>query len=185
VGTNVLSVAGSVDQGGGSVPPASSAGAGSSGAAPAAGAPAAIVSAAIYDPQGDGQAENDGDVPKSYDNDPSTSWSTLEYRNSPTFGNLKGGVGIMYDLGSAQNLAGVTLTTSTPGIKVEVRTGDRPDGALDSYQVGASGTVDGTTDLNFGQPATSRFVLVWVTSLVDGGQGFTGSLSEVVVHSAG
>ncbi|WP_448626262.1 protein kinase family protein [Geodermatophilus sp. URMC 64] len=185
-GSNVLSVAGSVDEVGGSTPqPSSSADAGSSSAAPAAGAPAAIVSAEVFDPEGDGQPENDDEVPNSYDNDPSTAWSTLTYRGSPAFGNLKPGVGILYDLGSDQNLAAVTLTTSTPGITVEVRTGGSPDGALDSYAVAASGTVDGTTDLTFAQPTTARFVLVWVTGLVETGDGFSGELAEVVVRTAG
>jgi hypothetical protein len=185
IGTNVLTVADSVDEVPGSTPPAgSSASAQSSSAAAQPGAPIAIVSADVFDPEGDGQPENNGDVPLSYDNDPSTSWSTLEYRGSPAFGNLKDGVGIMYDLGSDQNIAGVTLTTSTPGIKVEVRTGEDPDGDLDSYAVGATGTVDGTTDLTFDKPAKGRFLLVWVTALVPSEGGFQGDLAEVAVHAA-
>jgi hypothetical protein len=185
IGTNVLTVADSVDEVPGSTPPAgSSSSAQSSSAAAQPGAPIAIVSAGVYDPQGDGEPENDDDVPLSYDNDPSTAWSTLEYRGSPDFGNLKDGVGIMYDLGSDQDIAGVTLTTSTPGIKVEVRTGEDKDGALDSYAVGATGTVDGTTDLTFDKPATGRFLLVWVTQLVPSEGGFSGDLAEVVVHAA-
>jgi hypothetical protein len=185
IGTNVLTVADSVDEVPGSTPPAGSASsAQSSSAAAQPGAPIAIVSADVFDPEGDGEPENDGDVPLSYDNDPSTSWSTLEYRGSPAFGNLKDGVGIMYDLGSDQNIAGVTLTTSTPGIKVEVRTGEDPAADLDSYAVGATGTVDGTTDLTFDKPAKGRFLLVWVTGLVPSEGGFQGDLAEVVVHAA-
>jgi eukaryotic-like serine/threonine-protein kinase len=184
IGTNVLTVADSVDEVNGSTPPAGSSSAQSSSAAAQPGAPIAIVSADVFDPQGDGEPENDREVPLSFDNDPSTAWSTLEYRGSPEFGNLKDGVGIMYDLGGDQNIAGVTLTTTTPGIKVEVRTGGDPDGALDSYAVGATGTVDGTTDLTFDKPASGRFVLVWVTSLVPSEGGFQGDLAEVVVHAA-
>jgi hypothetical protein len=184
LGTNVLTVADSVDEVPGSTPSGGSSSAQGSGAAPEPGAPVAIVSADVFDPEGDGEPENDQDVPLSYDNDPSTSWSTLEYRGSPAFGNLKDGVGILYDLGSDQNLAGVTLTTSTPGIAVEVRTGDDADGTLDSYALAASGTVDGTSDLTFDKPATGRFVLVWVTGLVSSADGFQGDLAEVVVHSA-
>jgi hypothetical protein len=185
IGTNVLTVAGSVDEVHGSTPSAGASSAPSSSAtARQGGAPIAIVGADVYDPQGDGEPENDREVPQSYDNDPSTSWSTLEYRGSPAFGNLKDGVGIVYDLGSDQKIAGVTLTTSTPGIKVEVRTGENKDGALDSYPVGASGTVDGTSDLTFDKPVTGRFVLVWITGLVPSAGGFQGDLAEVVVHAA-
>jgi hypothetical protein len=184
IGTNVLTVADSVDEVHGSTPSAGASSAQSSGAAAQPGAPIAIVNADVYDPEGDGEPENNGDVPQSYDNDPSTAWSTLEYRGAPTFGNLKDGVGIMYDLGSDQKVAGVTLTTTTPGIKVDVRTGEDPNGPLDSYAVGASGTVDGTSDLTFDKPATARYVLVWVTSLVPSEGGFSGDLAEVVVHGA-
>ncbi|MGY1615885.1 hypothetical protein ACI797_04015 [Geodermatophilus sp. SYSU D00691] len=184
-GTNVLSVAGSVDEVPGSTPPPTSTSGSASSSAPATGAPAAIVSAEVYNPEGDGEPENDDDVPLSFDGDPGTAWSTLTYFRSPAFGNLKSGVGIMYDLGSEQQLAGVTVTTSTPGITVEVRTGGEPDGPLDAYQVAASGTVDGETPLQFQQPATARFVLVWVTGLVPSDDGFAGDIAEVAVSSAG
>ena len=188
-GTNVLSVAGSVDDSGGSTPPAqstSSSAAGSSSSAPAPGGPTAtIVTGEVFDPEGDGEPENDDDVPLTFDGDPSTSWSTLEYRGSPNFGNLKAGVGIVYDLGREQPLSGVTLTTTTPGATVEVRTGDDADGDLDSFAVAASGTLEATGDLTFQQPVNARFVLVWVTGLVSGTDGYTADLSEVVVHTAG
>ena len=53
----------------------------------------------MFDPEGDGEPENDSDVPLAFDGDPSTAWSTLEYRGSPDFGNLKDGVGLLLDLG--------------------------------------------------------------------------------------
>jgi putative peptidoglycan lipid II flippase len=187
-GTNVLSVAGSVDQVRGSAPPASSAAAAagsSTAAAPSPGGPTArIVSGQVFDPGGDGAPENDRQVPLSYDGDPSTAWSTLQYR-SAALGNLKPGVGIVYDLGSAQSLAGVTVTTSTPGATVEVRTGADAKGDLDSFAVAAQGTLQATTDLTFPQPVSARFVLVWVTGLVGGGEGFHADLAEVAVHTAG
>jgi eukaryotic-like serine/threonine-protein kinase len=190
-GTNVLSVAGSVGDVTGSAPSAgTSAGAGTSSAAAsapssAAGRAATIVSGRVFDPEGDGEPENDKDVPLSYDGDPSTSWSTLQYRGSPDFGHLKSGVGIVYDLGSAQSLSGVSVTTTTPGATVEIRTGDNGDGDLDSFAVAASGKLDATSDLTFASPVTARFVLVWVTGLVEGGDGYSADLSEVAVHAAG
>ncbi len=51
-----------------------------------------------------------------------------EYRGSPAFGNLKDGVGLLLDLGAAQELAGVTLTSTAPGATVEIRTGDTAGG---------------------------------------------------------
>jgi hypothetical protein len=187
VGNSLLSVSDEVDSTPGATPtaPASSAPAEDS-AAPssAAAGPVALAAGAVFDPFGDGEPENDDEVPATFDGDPATTWSTLNYRGSADFGNLKPGVGVVYDLGSEQAVAGVTLTTTTPGIVVEVRTGDAPDGELDSFAVAAAGTVDGTAELAFDEPVTTQFVLVWVTGLVPAEDGFAGTLAEVAVTPA-
>jgi eukaryotic-like serine/threonine-protein kinase len=138
----------------------------------------------VFDPFGDGEPENNGDAPQSFDGDPATSWSTLNYRGSAAFGNLKPGVGVLYDLGSEQQLAGVTVTSTTPGATLEIRTGDSADGQLDSFATAGSGTVDGTAEFTFDEPATARYVLVWITGLVPVDDGAQADLAEVVVHAA-
>ncbi|MDK3255153.1 hypothetical protein [Blastococcus capsensis] len=187
-GSSVLSVADSVDESiDGSTPPPSSAPAAGE-AAPesvAPGAVAAIEAAEVFDPFGDGEPENDGDVPLSYDGDPATGWSTLTYRGSPAFGNLKPGVGVLYDLGSVQQLAGVSLDSPSTGAPVEVRTSDSTGAAPEDFALAADGTLDESTDLPFEEPVTARYVLVWLTGLVDGPDGFSAQLDEVEVRTAG
>jgi hypothetical protein len=180
LGSNVLSVAGSVDDVR-STSPAASASASSSG--PQAGQPVAIQSAAVYDPFGDGQPENDNEVPQSFDGNPTTAWNTLQYR-AAALGNLKPGVGVLYDLGSPQALASATITTSLPGATMEIRVGDQSRGSLDSYQVAGSATVTGTTDIRFAKPVTGRYVLVWITKLPAVPAGFQANVAELVLHSA-
>jgi eukaryotic-like serine/threonine-protein kinase len=189
-GNNVLSVAGSVDQAGSTPSTSASAGptsapAASSPAAPVAGAAVPVSAAAIYNPFGDGDPENDDDVQRSVDGDPTTAWSTVTYRGSAAFGNLKPGVGVVYDLGSAQALAGVTITTTLPGSTVQVRTGDAPDGDLDAFPVAGTATLTGTDDVAFSAPVTARYVLVWVTGLSGVADGFQADLAEVAVTAAG
>jgi hypothetical protein len=139
----------------------------------------------VFDPFGDGEPENDRQVPQSYDGNPTTAWKTLDYRGSADFGNLKPGVGVVYDLGGPQALTGVTLATTLPGSAVEVRVGDSPDGDLDSFRVVSStDALTSGTPLTFDQPVTARYVLVWVTSLVEGPQGYTADLSEVSFTAA-
>jgi hypothetical protein len=186
VGSAMLSVAGSADDTEGSTPPPPSAPAPDSGGTPIApaGAPVAIVSGTVLDPQGDGDPDHPEDVPLAFDSDPSTSWSTYEYRGSPAFGNLKDGVGLLLDLGSAQELAAVTLTSPAPGATVEIRTGDAPSDDVNSFDVAADGTVDGS-ELAFDEPVTARYVLVWITGLVATDNGFSAEISEVTVNSAG
>jgi hypothetical protein len=187
LGNNVLSVVGNVEDVDGSTPApsaGSSTGGSSATPAPAAGSPATITAADLFDPFGDGEPENDDEVPQTYDGDPETTWSTLVYRGSADFGNLKPGVGVVYDLGSEQSLAGVTITTTQPGATVEVRTGGTPDDDLDAFTVAASGELTGTDDLTFSSPVSSRYVLVWVTGLASTDDGFSADLAEVSVTTA-
>ncbi|MGY1740467.1 MULTISPECIES: hypothetical protein [unclassified Blastococcus] len=189
-GTKVLSVAGPDDDGaGGSTPPSSSVPqetAGEEAAPPPADVPAAtITSGTLYDPQGDGEPENPGAVPLSFDGDPGTAWSTVNYRGSAAFGGLKDGMGIVYDLGSDQALAAVTITTTTPGATMEVRVGGAPEADVAEWSVAAAGTIDGTTELAFDEPVTTRYLLVWVTSLTEGDDGFSAAIAEVTLRPAG
>ncbi|KGH48454.1 hypothetical protein IN07_01995 [Modestobacter caceresii] len=192
-GTNVLSVAGSVEGGpSGSTPESSTTAAAAPApgeepapAPPAAGAPVPLTGAAVFDPFGDGEPENDAEVPLSFDGDPGTAWSTLNYRGSADFGNLKPGVGVLYDLGSEQTVSSVALQTTRPGSTVEVRTGGSPEAGLEAFDVAASAELTGEDVLEFAEPATTRYVLVWVTSLVPVDEGFSADLAEVGVTAAG
>ncbi|SEP12345.1 protein kinase family protein [Trujillonella endophytica] len=187
-GTNVLSVADGTDDGSGtSAPPSSSVPQDSAPAEepPTGELPAAtIASSTLFNPQ-DSDPENDGDVPLTHDGDTGTAWSTVTYSSSPDFSGLKDGVGIVYDLGGDQALAAVTITTNTPGASMEVRVGGGPGADLAEWTVGASGTVDGSTELAFDEPVTTRYLLVWVTSLAETEGGFSADIAEVALRPAG
>jgi hypothetical protein len=184
IGSALMSVAPDVQDRG--APPSASAPAdGTAGEPTPAGAAISVDNADVFDPFGDGEPENDQDVPQAIDGDPSTTWSTVTYRGSPAFGNLKPGVGLLLDLGDEQSVAAVTLTSTVPGAAVEIRTGDSPDGELDSFAPVADGTVDGETEFSFDEPVSTRYVLVWITGLVDGAEGFSADLAEITVQAAG
>ena len=59
--------------------------------------PLAILKVEAYDPEGDGQ-ENNNLTPKIYDGDKGTGWFSENYRTD-TFGGLKKGLGVIVDLG--------------------------------------------------------------------------------------
>jgi hypothetical protein len=180
-------LSGSMDAVQGSTPSVSAPASGShapGSAAAAAGAAIPIVTASVFDPLGDGQPENDTKVPLAYDGDPSTAWSTLEYRGSPNFGNLKDGVGLLLDLGDSKSVSGVTIDSIAPGATVQIRTADKPADKLDGFQPAADATLAKSTDLTFDKPVTARFVLVWVTGLVQSDNGFSADIAEVAVHAA-
>jgi hypothetical protein len=189
-GSSVLSVADSVDQGRPTPPipgtPTSAAPTTTTAPAPPAlGAPISIAGAKVFDPYGDGESENARRVSLAYDGDPSTSWATLNYKGSAHFGNLKPGVGVLFDLGSPQPVGGVTLTTTLPGSTVEVRTGDTGATTLDGYTVAGTATLDSTTPVRFPRAVTTRYVLVWFTGLVPGNGSYSADLAEIAVQHAG
>jgi hypothetical protein len=184
VGSTLLDVTDSVDDVQGSTPTVSAPASGSGEPTAAAGQPLAVASADVFDPGGDGEPENDSDVPLAFDGDPATTWSTLEYRGSPAFGNLKDGVGLLIDLGETQSVAGLTVTTPRPGATVEVRTAEQAGTELDDFEVGADGTLDDSTDLTFEEPASARYVLLWITGLVDSEGGFSATISDITVNAA-
>ncbi len=186
-GSSVLCVAGFYDDVEGSTPtgtasaPASSSAAESS---PAAGGPVAVEDATVFDPGGDGAPENNDEVPLSFDGDPATAWPTLTYQGSPAFGNLKDGVGVVYDLGSERELVGATLESTMPGSTVEIHAASGPEGALEDWPLLAEGTLEESTEFGFEEPATTRYVLVWITGLVESEGGFKADIAEVTLQAA-
>jgi hypothetical protein len=190
LGSSVLSVANDVSTVQGSTPSSSgqsgqSASSSSASASPSAGRTLPVVGATVFDPKGDGDPDNAREANLAHDGNPATVWSTYEYRGSAAFGNLKPGVGVLFDLGNAQPLAGVTIATTLPGSSVEVRTGSRPDGQLEDYSVAGTATLNGSTKVSFSKAVTSRYVLVWFTRLVPSPGGFSANLGEVGVQRAG
>ncbi len=183
LGSSVLSVTSSVDNVHGSTPPAVTSSAAKPSTA-AQGQPVSITTASVFDPFGDGQSENDNKVGLSYDGNPGTVWDTLQYKRA-AFGNLKPGVGVLYDLGSPKQLSGATITTTIPGATMEVRVGDQPQGKLDAFQVVGSETVDASTDIRFTKSVTTRYVLVWITNLAQTDKGYQADIAELTLHAAG
>lgn len=152
--------------------------------APPAGTPLAVAGADVYDPFGDGDPDHPEEVPLSFDGDPSTAWSTVTYRGSAAFGNLKDGIGVRYDLGSPQALAGVTVTGTT-GATAEIRIGERPDGPLESFRTVAGGELGDAAVLPFDEPVTTRYVLLWLTGLAPSEGGFSAEIAEIAFTPAG
>jgi hypothetical protein len=187
LGSSVLSVANSVDEGRPTapIPSTPTTAAPTTTAAPALGTPLSIASASVFDPYGDGDPDNGRRVKLAYDGNPDTVWATYEYKGSAHFGNLKPGVGILFDLGSPQPVGGVTLTTTQPGSTVEVRTGSSGSKALDAFTVAGTATLDPTTEVRFPRAVTSRYLLVWFTGLVPDNGAFSANLAEISVLRAG
>jgi putative peptidoglycan lipid II flippase len=160
--------------------------------APAAAGPIAITGAREFDPQGEDKSENPDEVAFAYDKDLKTRWRTVQYLRNPKLGGIKRGVGLIFDLGSPQPVREVALTLSGTGTNVELRVpAEDPAGATtppmasdrDWRSVAKQSQAGGTTTLSAGEPVTTRYVLVYLTSLPKEGEGYRGGIIEAEVRS--
>jgi putative peptidoglycan lipid II flippase len=150
----------------------------------------AIRDARDFDPQGDDQTENPDEVARAYDGDPRSRWRTLRYRNNPELGGLKRGVGLVFDLGSAQEVRTVKVSLSGNRTDLEARvprgdaaTRSTPPMASDKrWRVVAEEARAGkSAELTLAEPVTTRYLLVYLTSLPKEGSGYRGGIYEVQV----
>jgi hypothetical protein len=140
-----------------------------------------IASASAFDPEGD-EEENSDSVDMAIDTDPETAWTTERY-NSPELGGLKSGVGLLLDLGRSREIGAVRIITSLPDWRFELR--GSSDGSSFSGLKSANGgetsfvaNEDFTIEL---EPATVRYVLVWITNLPPADGGYRADIARVQV----
>ncbi len=134
------------------------------------------VDVSTVDPFGDGQ-EHDANLGLILDGDAATAWRSEDYFD----GRLnKPGVGLLFDLGQAWTVTGFELSTPYPGYAIALAVGDDPGSLPD--QVGEPilttaktiGTLEGS----------GRYVLVWITSVVQAGNGNRAVVAEFDVLGA-
>ncbi|MEV7597680.1 protein kinase family protein [Kitasatospora sp. NPDC089797] len=151
--------------------------------------PLTIKGAESYNPLGDGPEGTDS-VKNAIDGDPNTAWTTGWYVDQlgPKPPALKSGTGLMIDLGSPQSVSSVNVLFQGGEQAAEVRV---PTGAAAGSPMSArpegftvvgknrSGTnVDYTLD----SPVTTRYLLIWLTSLNKDPDGkYRGHVAEVKV----
>jgi serine/threonine protein kinase len=133
-----------------------------------------IGSVSTFDPFGDG-TENDSGVAAAIDGDTSTAWRSENYFDADL---RKPGVGLLFDLGSSRTVTGFRLEVPHPGYTFELAIGDDPDvlaaNAVSSYT--ASASMRETIE-----PTVGRYVLLWITSVVDAGDGDRAEVAEFKV----
>jgi len=184
VGGAALVLSSNGGSGGSSAPPVST-----TIAAPPTTAAIRIVGGHSFDPMGD-LTENEPLVPNLYDDNPATAWSTVGYL-SPTFGNLKTGVGVYVTLNGVRTIHALQVTSSSRGWTFSVYAVDQPAPELAGWgqPIGAPVTVNSqVTDVLLGGVKASA-VLVWITNLgprnsdpVDQQYPYSVSIQELAVH---
>ncbi|MFD8813594.1 protein kinase family protein [Streptomyces sp. NPDC059627] len=138
-----------------------------------------------------GGAQHPNDVKLTYDGDTSTYWKTKSFTGGPELAPYKPGVGIVYDLGSAKELATGTVSLRYAGdhTTVDLYAADSlsPGSISSMTKIGSITTTGNTATVKVSKKVKSQYVLVWLTavpysgndSAAYAGPGFKQAITEV------
>jgi hypothetical protein len=153
----------------------------------ASGGALTIASVNDFDPEGSPPEENPDQTSLAVDGNPSTAWTTMTYFGNPKLGGLKSGVGLLVDLGKPQRLGSVkvTLVGSPTSLEILADPGGTtaPTSTSGLSKVAAKSGAGTTADLTLKKPVTTRYFVVWLTSLPAAPGGYQGQIAEIVPHS--
>jgi tRNA A-37 threonylcarbamoyl transferase component Bud32 len=131
-------------------------------------------SVAAVDPYGDDH-ENDSRLPLVDDDDPLTAWKSENYFD----GTLnKAGVGMLFDFEARRTVTGFRLQTPYPGYRFAVVVGNDPSAMIPSARPTFTATDDMRDSI---EPATGRYVLLWITTVVPTDDGNRAEVGEFEV----
>ena len=97
-------------------------------------------------------------------------WETQQYYNSPYFGNLKSGTGLIIDMGKPVTITSVTIVFGDmPGANVELKEGNSNVRSASNEEnmatVASMSNVSGQQTFAISKPVTDRYLVVWFTKL--------------------
>ncbi|MFI1681604.1 protein kinase family protein [Streptomyces sp. NPDC020607] len=137
-----------------------------------------------------GKTQDPSNASRTHDKDASTLWRTKTFKEGPRLAPYKAGVGIVYDLGSEQDVseASVALRYGGDRTKISLYAADSltPSANVESMkEIGTATTTSQTLKLKAKKPVKSRYVLLWMTEVpespVDGyyGAGYKQAITDV------
>jgi eukaryotic-like serine/threonine-protein kinase len=141
-----------------------------------------VESVRVFDPAQFGDVDDETAI-RAADNDPQTAWVSEAFLDE-AFEGEKDGIGLVFDLGSAQEVRGLSIELPRGGLDVEVYAAT----SVPSASLGIEGWGDvrvAQTDIRPQQPftfspITERYWLLWITGLSPSGSGeFTAEIADV------
>lgn len=111
-------------------------------------------------------------------------WSTDQYKEQ--FPSYIPGIGIMLQFSQPTAVGTVTITSPSAGTTVQIRTATSPDESLSSTQQVGGGTLNpGATTIQLTASPPTQYLLVWITQLGDGGDGYETVINQITCQTAG
>ena len=151
--------------------------------------PLPVRDVASFDPPPFGSGDENPDSARlAIDGNPDTAWETVTYYGTPALGGQKEGVGLVVDLGHAQQVSVVDVVLGAPGTSLEVRAA--PPGAVtppatsagDYALVSSRRDVGNTARIKLDRRVRTQFLLVWLTSLpAETAGSYKGRIAEIKV----
>ncbi|WP_112466336.1 protein kinase family protein [Streptomyces triticisoli] len=137
-----------------------------------------------------GGAQAAGDVGKTYDNDSSTYWRTKSYADGPRLAPYKPGVGIVYDLGSAEEISAASIGLRYAGdhttVHLYATDSLSPSTGIGGMKKIGTATTSGTSlTVKATKSLKTQYVLLWITDVPmapsDGysGAGYKQAITDV------
>ncbi len=141
-----------------------------------------VVDGTDFDPAGNGEESPDL-VPLAYDGNLATAWRTVLYQQQDLA--PKPGVGVVFDLGSVQNLGAVRLNLVGAGTTLEVRVSETLGTRRKDFTLYGSGrNVGQIVALRSPAPVPARYILVWLKGLPSNGDTYRGGIAEITAARA-
>ena len=143
---------------------------------------AKITAVTIYDPLGDDE-ENSEQAVLAIDGDKESAWTTVNYRQADMSG--KAGVGLVLDLGSAQDVYAVEVDFTSIGHSAEIYVVNsaEPD-FVTAPKFGDVDPAESSSSVAVSNSVSGRYVLIWLTPDLPKSDTneYQGGLSEVRVR---
>jgi len=143
------------------------------------------VAATVFSPDGGADAPSLAGL--AIDGDPATAWPTDIYTDTVPFPSFKNGVGLMLELPESTVVGNVTITVSSTGTQVQIRSAStaNPASLADTTVLTGPTTLKpGTNTISVPSAAATSNLLVWISTLGQTAGKSRTDISDITVRSA-
>ena len=145
------------------------------------------LSAAVYNPDDTNPGSDDpGEAQYALGGTADRFWHTSYYFNSPQFGHLKKGAGLILDMGKKVKLSQIIVKFGDSRYTyatIEIGNSASPSDFSSFTPVANSSTAAGATTFNVNSQASGRYVVIWITQLPPlTGNEYQTQIYDVTLH---